>query len=181
MSVFSRPRLPRTRTGPSMPRVGLIPRLVAALAVVALAAAAYAFWPQHHSIKVTGEFTRAVGLFPGSDVRILGRQSVDVIKSGGFKISAREIEDVIARHENVREVAVLGVPDRVWGERIVAAVVLRGGSAAAAAAVEAEISDLCRQCLADYKRPREVRILEELPRNALGKVQKHRIREELER
>jgi phospholipid/cholesterol/gamma-HCH transport system substrate-binding protein len=55
-----------------MPRVGLIPKLVAALAVVALAAAAYAFWPQHHSIKVTGEFTRAVGLFPGSDVRILG-------------------------------------------------------------------------------------------------------------
>jgi len=114
-------------------------------------------------------------------VRILGRQSVDVIKSGGFKISAREIEDVIARHENVREVAVLGVPDRLWGERIVAAVVLRGRSEAAAAAVESEISDLCRQCLADYKRPREVRILEELPRNALGKVQKHRIREELER
>jgi malonyl-CoA/methylmalonyl-CoA synthetase len=114
-------------------------------------------------------------------VRILGRQSVDVIKSGGFKISAREIEDVIARHENVREVAVLGVPDRVWGERIVAAVVLRSHPEAAAAGVEAEISDLCRRCLADYKRPREVRIVEELPRNALGKVQKHRIREELER
>jgi acyl-CoA synthetase (AMP-forming)/AMP-acid ligase II len=60
-------------------------------------------------------------------------------------------------------------------------VVLRGDPDTAAAGVEAEISDLCRRCLADYKRPREVRIVEELPRNALGKVQKHRIREELER
>jgi len=69
MSVFSRFRLPQT---PPSTRVGLIPKLVAALAVVALVAGAYAFWPRHHSIRVTGEFTRAVGLFPGSDVRILG-------------------------------------------------------------------------------------------------------------
>jgi malonyl-CoA/methylmalonyl-CoA synthetase len=112
-------------------------------------------------------------------VRILGRQSVDVIKSGGFKISAREIEDVIARLADVREVAVLGVSDRVWGERIVAAVVLKEG--ASPTGFDAAVTDLCRRCLADYKRPRELRIVEELPRNALGKVQKHRIREGLER
>jgi phospholipid/cholesterol/gamma-HCH transport system substrate-binding protein len=57
---------------PRMPRLGLLPKVVAALAVVALVAGAYAFWPRSESVKVTGEFTRAVGLFPGSDVRILG-------------------------------------------------------------------------------------------------------------
>jgi acyl-CoA synthetase (AMP-forming)/AMP-acid ligase II len=110
-------------------------------------------------------------------VRILGRQSVDIIKSGGFKISAREIEDVIAAHPAVREVAVLGVPDRVWGERIVAAVALREDTNPSA--FESEVADLCRLSLADYKQPREVRVVADLPRNALGKVQKHRIREEL--
>jgi malonyl-CoA/methylmalonyl-CoA synthetase len=105
-------------------------------------------------------------------VRILGRKSVDIIKSGGFKISAREIEDVIAAHPRVREVAVVGAPDRVWGERIVAAVVPREPDAPA---LTDEVRDLCARSLADYKRPKEVRIVSELPRNALGKVQKHRI------
>ena len=111
-------------------------------------------------------------------VRILGRKSVDVIKSGGFKISAREIEEVIAGHPSVREVAVVGAPDRVWGERIVAAVVLRGEKEETR--LEREVTDLCARSLADYKRPREVRVLPELPRNALGKVQKHRILETID-
>jgi acyl-CoA synthetase (AMP-forming)/AMP-acid ligase II len=112
-------------------------------------------------------------------VRILGRKSVDVIKSGGFKISAREIEEVIGGHPSVREVAVVGVPDRVWGERIVAAVVLRG--APPEAGLEREVTELCGRSLADYKRPKEVRILDALPRNALGKVQKHRILDAISR
>lgn len=61
-----------------MARTGLIPRLVAALAVVALVAGAYAFWPRQDRVRVTGEFQRAVGLFPGSDVRILGVQVGEV-------------------------------------------------------------------------------------------------------
>jgi len=105
-------------------------------------------------------------------VRILGRKSFDIIKSGGFKVSAREIEDVIAAHPRVREVAVVGAPDRVWGERIVAAVVAREPDTGA---LTEEVRDLCARALADYKRPKEVRIVPELPRNALGKVQKHRI------
>ncbi len=110
-------------------------------------------------------------------VRILGRQSVDVIKSGGFKISAREIEDVLAALPRIREVAVVGLPDPVWGERVAAAVVLRDPleSGALEAEVEAEVEAICARALADYKRPREIRIVAELPRNALGKVQKHRI------
>jgi acyl-CoA synthetase (AMP-forming)/AMP-acid ligase II len=110
-------------------------------------------------------------------VRILGRKSVDVIKSGGFKISAREIEEVLASHPSVREAAVVGMPDRVWGERIAAVVVLR--SERDIAEVKEELGALCARSLADYKRPKEVRILRELPRNAMGKVQKNRIVEQL--
>jgi acyl-CoA synthetase (AMP-forming)/AMP-acid ligase II len=66
----------------------------------------------------------------------------------------------------------------VWGERIVAAVVLR--TTADEPSVERQVSELCSRSLADYKRPKEVRVLDELPRNALGKVQKHRILEALD-
>ncbi|MCA1581340.1 MAG: acyl-CoA synthetase [Acidobacteria bacterium] len=116
-------------------------------------------------------------------VSIVGRKSVDVIKSGGFKISAREIEDVLREHPRVREVAVVGQPDPVWGERIVAAVVLRDQSAPVDAVDTAELlNDLAAftgESLADYKRLRAVCVLRELPRNAMGKVQKHRILEVL--
>jgi phospholipid/cholesterol/gamma-HCH transport system substrate-binding protein len=76
---------------PRLPRVGLIGRLVAALTVVALAAGAYAFWPRHDAVHVTGEFTRAVGLFPGSDVRILGVQvgKVTEVTPVGDKVRVR--------------------------------------------------------------------------------------------
>jgi len=114
-------------------------------------------------------------------VTIAGRKSVDFIKSGGFKISAREIEDVLRRHPRVKEVAVVGAPDRVWGQRIVAAVVLRpaAGPPASSEALLEELSTFCAKSLADYKRPREVRVVQDLPRNALGKIQKHRILEKL--
>ena len=114
-------------------------------------------------------------------VTIAGRKSVDFIKCGGFKISAREIEDVLRVHPRVKDVAVVGAPDRVWGERIVAAVVLQpaAGPPPSSEGLLDELSAFCARSLADYKRPREVRILEDLPRNALGKVQKHRILEDL--
>jgi acyl-CoA synthetase (AMP-forming)/AMP-acid ligase II len=114
-------------------------------------------------------------------VTIAGRKSVDFIKCGGFKISAREIEDVLRVHPRVKDVAVVGAPDRVWGERIVAAVVLQpaAGPLPSSAALLDELSAFCAQSLADYKRPREVRIVADLPRNALGKVQKHRILDDL--
>lgn len=111
-------------------------------------------------------------------VTIVGRRSVDVIKSGGFKISAREIEDVLRRHPLVDDVAVVGAPDRTWGQRIVAAVTLAAPEAAPAPdALLAELSRLAAANLAEYKRPRGVVVLPELPRNALGKVQKHLVLE----
>lgn len=114
-------------------------------------------------------------------VTIAGRKSVDFIKSGGFKISAREIEDVLRRHPRVEDAAVVGAPDRVWGERVVAAVVLRpaSGPPPSSEALFEELSAFCAGSLADYKRPRQVVVVEELPRNALGKIQKHRLLDSL--
>ena len=103
--------------------------------------------------------------------QILGRRSADIIKRGGFKISAIEIEDVLLRHPSVQEVAVLGVPDPEWGEQIVAVVVCLPGQVVDAEALIA----FGRAALADYKCPSTVYQRDSLPRNALGKLQKHRL------
>ncbi|HEY3351032.1 MAG TPA: AMP-binding protein [Thermoanaerobaculia bacterium] len=107
----------------------------------------------------------------GGYVTIVGRKSVDIIKSGGYKIAAREIEDVLRRHPKVKDAAVVGLEDRVWGQRIAAALVLADGCEPGAAC--AEVAAFAAEHLADYKKVREVVALPELPRNALGKVQKH--------
>lgn len=114
---------------------------------------------------------------PDGVLRIVGRSSVDIIKSGGFKLSAREIEDALREHPAVADAAVVGIADEVWGERVVAAVVARGGAGAVdeAALCDALPAHVASR-LADYKKPRAVRLVEELPRNALGKVQKHLLR-----
>lgn len=96
--------------------------------------------------------------------RIVGRESVDMIKSGGYRIGAGEIETVLLGHPDVAEVAVVGLPDADLGQRIVAFVV---GEAA-----PHELIDFVAQQLSVHKRPREVRLLESLPRNAMGKVVK---------
>ncbi|WP_428261884.1 AMP-binding protein [Haliangium sp.] len=116
---------------------------------------------------------------PDGYVRILGRRSVDIIKSGGFKISAREIEEVLATHPAVAEVAVVGLTDPTWGQRVAAAVVPAPGhevtSAAGAAALLDTLAGHASAHLADYKKPRVLAVVDELPRNALGKLQKTRL------
>lgn len=101
-------------------------------------------------------------------VRLLGRASSDILKSGGYKLSALEIEDVLREHPAIAEVAVIGVPDETWGERVCACVVLRDGAALSLEALRAWSKDH----MATYKVPRELRVLPSLPRNAMGKIQK---------
>jgi len=101
-------------------------------------------------------------------VRILGRTSVDILKSGGYKLSALEIEEVLREHPAVAEVAVVGLPDATWGERVVACVVPRPGQDDEC--TEDALRGFCRERLAAYKVPRQVVRMRELPRNAVGKV-----------
>lgn len=118
-------------------------------------------------------------------VTLHGRKSLDFVKSGGYRISTREVEEVVSRHPLVREATVVGLPDPVWGERVVAAVTLREEPALPDAPgrrqeiVERELTALVESALAPYKRPRQIVILDELPRNSLGKVQKPRLADRL--
>jgi malonyl-CoA/methylmalonyl-CoA synthetase len=104
-------------------------------------------------------------------IRLLGRTSTDIIKSGGYKLSALEIEAALLEHPAVAEVAVTGVPDETWGERVTAWVVARGQTPPSLADLQA----FARERLAPYKLPRALELLPELPRNAMGKVQKQRL------
>ncbi|BBX62912.1 acyl-CoA synthetase [Mycobacterium saskatchewanense] len=101
--------------------------------------------------------------------RIVGRESVDLIKSGGYRIGAGEIETTLLGHPGVRETAVVGLPDEDLGQRIVAYVVGSGDLSAD------ELIEYVAQQLSIHKRPREVRLVEELPRNAMGKVLKKQL------
>jgi len=101
-------------------------------------------------------------------IRLLGRTSTDILKSGGYKLSALEIEAVLREHPAIAEVAVIGVPDPTWGDRVTACAVLHPG----ATLTDEELRAFARDRLAPYKLPRELRIMDSLPRTALGKVQK---------
>jgi malonyl-CoA/methylmalonyl-CoA synthetase len=105
-------------------------------------------------------------------VRIVGRRATDLIKSGGFKIGAGEIENALLEHPAVAEVAVTGEPDEDLGERIVAWVVARDG---VAPPPDEELADHVARLLTPHKRPRVIRWVDALPRNALGKVQKKQL------
>jgi acyl-CoA synthetase (AMP-forming)/AMP-acid ligase II len=101
----------------------------------------------------------------------------DMIITGGENVYSREVEEVIYRHPTVAEVAVIGVPDDTWGEKVVAVVQLRVDSVADPEGIVA----LCRENLAGYKKPQQVIFVEELPRNAAGKILKREIREQVTR
>ena len=102
---------------------------------------------------------------------IVGRTALDVIKTGGFKVGAGEVEDALRLHPDVAEVAVTGESDDDLGQRIAAWVVLHPGCSCDAAAIQTHVAGL----LSSHKRPRIVRFLEALPRNAMGKVEKRKL------
>ncbi len=106
-------------------------------------------------------------------IRIVGRRATDLIKCGGYKVGAGEVEAALLEHPEVAEAAVLGAPDDELGERIVAFVVAR-------APVEAKaLEDFVAKQLSPHKRPRQVHLVAELPRNAMGKVQKTLLKKRL--
>lgn len=100
----------------------------------------------------------------------------DMIISGGENVYPREVEDVLYEHEYVLDVAVLGEPDELWGETVIAYVVTKNKQLTAD-----ELDSFCKNNdqLADYKRPRKYVFVDELPRNASGKIQKFKLRQEL--
>jgi len=100
--------------------------------------------------------------------RILGRRSVDIIKTGGYKVSALEIEEVLRTHPSIDECAVVAVADEEWGERVCAAVEVKGGGDLSLD----ELLPWARERLAPYKLPRALQVVDALPRNAMGKVMK---------
>lgn len=101
--------------------------------------------------------------------RILGRLSVDIIKSGGYKLSALEIEAILLEHPSIRECAVVGLPDDVWGEAVVAVVVLMDKEMPLDTP---SLRSWCKDRMSSYKIPQHLLVVEELPRNAMGKVTK---------
>lgn len=100
----------------------------------------------------------------------------ELIISGGYNIYPREVEDMLETHPDIAEAAVVGLPDSEMGEQVVAVVVAKAGHRPPSAT---DIIAFCREQLASYKKPRQVVFVDKLPRNALGKVQKHLITRQL--
>ena len=105
---------------------------------------------------------------------VISGRAKELIISGGYNVYPREVEEAIEGCPGVSEVAVVGLPDPEYGERVVAAVVRDDPSLSAG-----KVAEFCREGLASFKKPREVVFVDELPRNALGKVLKHEVRDRL--
>ncbi len=117
--------------------------------------------------------TGDMAVFDKGYYRILGRNSVDIIKSGGYKISALEIEEVLRKYQGINECAVVGIPDDEWGELIAASLIVEGGTEIDLSALDTWL----RTRIPSYKLPRHYIFQEDLPRNVLGKVTKNVLKE----
>lgn len=116
---------------------------------------------------ITGD----IGMLNNGLYKILGRDSVDIIKSGGYKISALEIEDVLRKHEQINDCAVVGLPNEEWGELIAACLV------SSSKELDTKVlSNWLKTQMPAYKLPRKYVLVKELPRNVLGKVTKNEVK-----
>ena len=126
----------------------------------------------HDAFTEEGWFkTGDIAVFENNSYRILGRNSVDIIKSGGFKISALEIEEALRKHPKIKECGVVGVADDEWGELICASLIITEDEIDFDA-----VSSWLKESLPSYKLPRKYNILDELPRNVMGKVTKKELK-----
>ncbi len=117
--------------------------------------------------------TGDMAVFNQGSYRILGRNSVDIIKSGGYKISALEIEEVLRAHPTISDCAVVGIPDEEWGEIVAASLILNSESIDLA-----ELTEWLKSRLPAYKIPRRYIFQTDLPRNTLGKVTKNELKKD---
>ncbi|XP_062442690.1 malonate--CoA ligase ACSF3, mitochondrial isoform X2 [Rhea pennata] len=117
-----------------------------------------------HGLRVPGD----TAAYKDGVYWIKGRTSVDIIKNGGFKISALEVERHLLAHPHIADVAVIGPPDIVWGQRVSAVVQLRKGEMLSLK----DLKDWARETMAPYSIPTELIVVEEIPRNQMGKVNK---------
>ena len=134
------------------------------------------YWknPQATESAFRGDWFRTgdIAVMDRGSYRILGRKNVDIIKTGGYKVSALEIEEVLREHPDILDCAVVGVDDAEWGEQVSAAVELR-----CPGAIDLRtLREWSKERLAVQKIPKELLELEELPRNALGKINKPELR-----
>lgn len=111
--------------------------------------------------------TGDIAVYENGYYRILGRNSVDIIKSGGYKISALEIEEVLRKHSQIKECAVVGIPDEEWGEIIGASLILDTDNIDLG-----KLNEWLKDKLPGYKTPRKYIFQDDLPRNVMGKVTK---------
>jgi malonyl-CoA/methylmalonyl-CoA synthetase len=112
--------------------------------------------------------TGDMAVMEGRTYRLLGRTNIDIIKTGGYKVSALEIEEALRTHPDITDCAVVGLSDPEWGERVAAAVELEPGTSLS----NDGLRTWARELLAPYKVPRTVKVVPSLPRNAMGKVVK---------
>lgn len=123
--------------------------------------------------EIAGDTADTVTIDGEEYYRVLGRTSVDIIKSGGFKISALAIENVLLEHPQVLGAVVLGIPDSMFGERIVCVCELEE----AAELKFAELVSWASDRLPPYELPRDMLTVPQIPRNAMGKVNKVEVRD----
>lgn len=115
--------------------------------------------------------TGDVAIVEDNYYRILGRDSIDIIKSGGYKISAIEIEEILRTHPDVADCSVIGIPNEEWGEVVVAVLIVHD-----AAFDVGKLNGWIRDRMPAYKIPRHYKVVQELPRNAMGKVIKNELK-----
>jgi len=130
------------------------------------------YWrrPEATAVSFQGDWFRTgdVAVVESGVYRLLGRKSVDIIKSGGYKVSALEIEEVLLTHPGIEECSVVGLPDLEWGQRVGAALVLKKDAALSLPSLRG----WAKERLASYKVPTRMLTLGDLPRNPMGKVTK---------
>jgi acyl-CoA synthetase (AMP-forming)/AMP-acid ligase II len=117
-------------------------------------------------------YTGDLGYYDEKGYIYLADRKKDMIITGGENVYPKEVENVLYRHPAVAEVAVIGVPDEYWGERVQAVIILNRGIEA----TEKEIIDFCKQHIASYKAPKSIDFVDSLPMSPQGKILKRELR-----